>query len=539
MGYSENRVTLLECALSALLLVPVLLVSIGLAGEADATREAAISLANQGRADSAVAVLTRYIEDNPDDKETRLVLGTLHDYNGNPTEAIDILEAGLDGTGSDVELLRELGILHARLGEEGPNMVHRWGSVICRPSEEDQDEEAFKRAHLRLAVEAYEALLTIKPSASEVSYELACLLLDMQEEERAKRILEDLAEDLPGDSEILVKLAGVYMDHGESDAALDLLEQAIAFDPRAVRAHAALGKYYIENGDSSRSENHLRQARFYAWLAPFVDLPYSPASYDVCMTLSRGWWSGDKEDPPDSKRRVRMIDSLMADGSDSSLGFLATLCYNHSDHGEIEIKAFRTLEEHSEDGIPLLLDLLTNAKSICTIRQAGAALARLGVSDAVEPLIRLLPSDNGVVWIANVAECLGELGDVRAVPALIEIADVTHTQESSIDDGLYWSKDRLSARYRAIVALGAFRSQSRVVSEELNKGLENPQVAAACLAGLYRLTGDGEYLRELERAVAEDDGLGRFRLLAALRDSNEPDLKAFATENQETLERLK
>ncbi len=230
---------------------------------------------------------------------------------------------------------------------------------------------------------------------------------------------------------------------------------------------------------------------------------------------------------------------MIIDGSAVSLGFLAALCLHHSDHGAVEDRAFAALEKNSKEGIPLLLNLLENGQSICTIGQSADALARLKVAAAVDLLLKQLPADVRFGWVANIAESLALLGNDKAVPGLIKLADVTHQHQLPKDDPMNMSGGRLAARFRAIVAMGAFGSQKKVVRQELEKGLKNPQVSSACLAGLFRLTKDKRLLQTLKTTISEQKDTNLFLLLITLEDANDTDLNTFAKEIKSAKEETK
>jgi HEAT repeat protein len=100
----------------------------------------------------------------------------------------------------------------------------------------------------------------------------------------------------------------------------------------------------------------------------------------------------------------------------------------------------------------------------------------------------------------DIAGSLDDLGDARAVPALVEI--LTPEKADQSQDGLL--TDRTTARRRAALALGAFDTPES--HRALEQGTRSPHVRPHCLAALYRLTRDQKHLDALEAAVPQNEG---------------------------------
>lgn len=485
--------------------------------------EKALELANQGRIEEAATVLDVRLRTIPEDTNARVLLSRLYDYDGDPNRAIETLKSGLAGKESDLDLLAELYSLYVRMGDDGPTVSYKRGAVTYSPSKDKEKEEAFKREHLRLAVNVCEKALEIMPDASYFSFQLGQTLTKLEEFERALKIFEKLTADHPEEPAFIAALSPLYFSQGMTNQALKTLEKTVELDPKAVEAHRTLAELQRMAGRNEQADLHERMADFYGWIPVFIDVPYSDANYKTYQFFA----ASDTEDDADAEKK--MFEQLADDGSAAALGFLAVLCYQHGNHGELENLAFAALEKHPKDGAPLLLLLLENGQSICTIRQAAYALASLKAEDAVDPMIAMLPSDVRFLWISNVAECLARIGNDKAVPALLQLADVNSTLEKPEDDPMNGFTGRIYARYRAIVALGAFARNKDAVLPELKAGTENPQVASACYAGLYRLTGDETYLARCREAAKKNDEYS-YSLLCTLRNADNGKLNALADE---------
>jgi hypothetical protein len=92
--------------------------------------------------------------------------------------------------------------------------------------------------------------------------------------------------------------------------------------------------------------------------------------------------------------------TLTPDTSKRSTEFLASICYHHY-HGQVENRAFEQLEkrgkecEDSERDFigSILMYLIKNHQSVCTVKGAASALAGLKYNEIFEVLANLLPQD--------------------------------------------------------------------------------------------------------------------------------------------------
>lgn len=469
----------------------------------------ALGLAEQGRIEEAIDVLSK-----PQDNGDRIQLARLLDYDGQTDKAITTLRAGLHGEIEDLDLFDVLLTFYARRGEDGPTVSYKRGTISCSPSKDKVAEDAWKLEQYKLALEVCDKALKIEPKAEYFQYQRAVMLGALKRYEEAVKIYEALIVNYPEGPDLRLELSLIHMESGMTNEAVACLKAAVELDPRSPEASRRLAEYYEAVGNAERGEALARTADFYAWLPPFVNLPFTTnhfATYEII--------SGARE--VEAAEREKAVATLIASDDDDALIFLAALCYHHADHGELENMAFQALEAREEAGIPLLLMLFENAQSICTAGQAASALANQQCALAVDPLINSLSGDVRFIWTYNAAENLAKIGDPRAVSELIRMADVATELKKTEDDPMNEFTGRMAARYRAAFALGAFASERDVVEKTLTSGLDNPQMRVACQAGLYRLTGDELYAKALLDDLAKDDD-DQYLLSIALDASNDP-----------------
>ncbi len=492
------------------LLLFTLLFAVAASTGAASRHEQAMELANQGRIEESIKLL-----EGPEGTDERLLLSRLYDYDGQPERAVEILEAGLLDDVSDMYLLAQCFEIFARQGKDGPTVSYKRGSVCYSPSKDAAAEDAWKRERMERALVVCGKALVLIPEDEYFRYQKAQALIALERFDEAAELLKGLSESDPDSAELINELASVYLQGGSTNEAVKCLNVCIEKDPRSASAYRMLSEFYSGIKDDEKTEQYSRMAEFYEWIPPFAELTFTSNNAAVCDVLS-----GRTEEAAVGKEA--QVDNLIADVENSdAMVFLAALCYHHADHGTLEEKAFKALEERGEAGVPLLFNLLVSAESVCTGRQAAEALARQKCQMAVAPLIELLPMDTRWIWTYNAAGCLAQIGDVSAVEPLLKLADVETELSKPDDDPMNGFNGRMAARYRAAVALGTFDSDRELLERKLKTGLSNPQMELACRAALYLLTGDEEHKKAVARLIEEDETY-RFELECAVRAIEEP-----------------
>ncbi len=512
------------------ILIALLTAALPLGAAEPTPTQNAMALAQQGRIDAAAEVLRGHLQTTPTDVEARELLGALLAYDGKPDAAIAVWTAGLTKTKEDLPLLLAIGAIQLRRASEGPTVKHRRGSVQYSPSRDEAAEAAFKQKHAVLAVKTFETALALEPERGRIALRLCDAYFRTQAWEKAVPFLQKQARLHPDAPIFLERLGSALIRQGKHPEAAKAFDNCVLLDRRYVAAHRGLAAYYDGEGkDPTKATLHRQQAAFYAWLPRFVDVPYTDKNFETCQILA-GRRGGIRVDP---KQREKRIQALIAENSPTALGFLAALCWHHSDHGPLEDQAFAAIEKQGKTGVPTLIALAENAQTICTIRQSIHALARLQAKEAYPVMVDALQRDIRPMWVSDAAGALAVLGDERAVPELIKMADVTRVQTAKDRDKqpMNLGDGRLGARIRATFALGAFAGKKKEISKVLNEGLKNEQVAVACRAALYRLNREPKDLDALRAALEQDrKSMARFYLVQAMADSGNENLKEVAKE---------
>ena len=227
------------------------------------------------------------------------------------------------------------------------------------------------------------------------------------------------------------------------------------------------------------------------------------------------------------KQKEKLIKHLAKEDSLTSTEFLAAICWHHADHGRLENLAFAAIEKRGKKAVKILVNLVKNAQSTCTIKSASHALARLRAPEAFDILIRILPGDIRLVFYIDAALALEILGDSRAVAHLVKVLNPDYRQPKSSrdEDPMDFGMGRQMARARAALALGNFDKRESIAA--LEKGVKNDQVSAYCHAGLYRLTRKSKHFAPVAKAIENDAGMDSYILVRYLERTGDRQAKTY------------
>ncbi len=494
------RTVLIHLAVTLFILLTCSHIPAG-ATETSNSYEQANNLAMQGRVNEAIKLLEKHLLQIDSDNKARMLLGHLFDYNGQPDEAVKIWEKGLDGSLDDLDFLWLIGELHLRQGTDGSTVQYKRDTVSYSPTKDKKAEEAFKKKHLRLAMESYKKAYDMRPDIPAFAVKLAQTYTILKNYSEAITILKAQVKKYPQGSKIFIELGSTLLKSGQEQDAIEIFKKVIIMNPRSEIAYQELARYYQKKGRQKQFEEYYKMAEFYSWLPSFVTIKYSADHYQHFLVLAA---RNIKGIPAEQfvQQRKELLDKLVKSGTKTSLELLAVLCWHHLDHGELEERAFIGFALYEKKSIPILVKLVKNAQSMCTIKKALAELVDLKAPQTINLAIELLPQDIRPIFYVNAAGALAKMKSFEAVPHLIKIANVTHQTAKPDQDPMQTHLGRILARYRAILALGVFKDQE--VIQVLTRGLENPQVAFACTTALYRLTKDKKYLEQLKTAYQQD-----------------------------------
>lgn len=453
---------------------------------------------------------------------SHLMLGKLLDFDGSPEEAVEVWEAGCSGIPDDVPLLLAIADLRSKQAKSGPQVSRRRGTVTFRPAKPgDPSKEDYALDRLRLAAAAAERALRLKPEDLNIVRNLAQIYLDSKRYADALPLWQKVLQSSPGDPKVLSLMATTLHGMGRDSEALEAALEAVRADPSTLQALRLIRQLQTAAGQEAEARATEKRIIYYAWLPAFINMEFTDERYAFVAHFTGRSDSGTAVD------HGKEIDRLIAEGTDEARVFLAAICWRHGHHGELENRAFRALEEQRASD--LLLAMLKNAWSTCTVRNAARALARIKDHRAVAPLVRLLPGDVLFHLYSDVAGALAMLGDARAVDPLITVlAPHYRTLDNQGKSSRLTSLGRRMARERAALALGHFDTERTL--RALRDGLANPEIAGACHLSLYRLSGDRKHLEAVEAHLKDKSFAFEIYVLNELRTISSKEAKTLAEE---------
>ena len=132
-----------------------------------------VELLNQGEIMAAKTLLQANVQENQTDIDSRLLLGTVSDFLGEPDDAIRIWSAGLSDTDDDYALYMSIGELRLRQGMQGSSF--RYVKGVLQPLDEidSLEDNRFKTQQLNLAVVAFQKAANYYPYESDAWENLA------------------------------------------------------------------------------------------------------------------------------------------------------------------------------------------------------------------------------------------------------------------------------------------------------------------------------------------------------------------------------
>lgn len=190
----------------------------------------ALSAIHRDALDDAMNQLSAYLEENPRDFQALQLMGIVLRRLGRPEEAIECLQASLDVEGRQPNVLNNLGITLASIG----------------------DLEGAKRS--------YTQALAIDPKFADAAYNLALLHLESKGHSDAEILLQQVCELQPLNHRSFEALSIVQSQLGKIGVALSSAQRAVQLSPRTASCHYQLGKALMASGDFKAAANAFKNS---------------------------------------------------------------------------------------------------------------------------------------------------------------------------------------------------------------------------------------------------------------------------------------
>jgi Tfp pilus assembly protein PilF len=489
-----------------------LLICVGLSNIAVAQThhiQSIVELLNQGEIVAAQTLLQANVEDDSQDIDSRLLLGTVNDFLGETDEAIRIWSGGLQGNEDDYAFYMSIGELRLRQGTQGSQ--YRYVRGVLQPvSEVDSlENQRFKIQQLNLAVAAFQKATDFYPYESDAWENLAASYQELNQPEMALSCWLHLNEVFPQHDNLKLKLGLCRLKMGHLLEARKAFEAALDLNPRLYAAHAGLAEYWLEKDDVLAAELAIQKSEFYKWLPPFINLAYTKDRYEKFEKLAHNTDTenveniGEKEEKElwgnENITQSLQIDELLKDGSTESTDFLAAVLWYDEEHITRSSVLFDALATRGLAGARLLSELAKNSENVHIISQAVQRLVKLKVPGTFDLLVSLLPQDKQPFQHINIADYMAQLGDDRAMLYLIKELNPTminQHQKARDLESFSLIQGIQASRQRAALALSAFNHPAAILA--LEEGLKNENVNVYCSASLYKITKEDKYLTLVE-----------------------------------------
>jgi tetratricopeptide (TPR) repeat protein len=197
---------------------------------AEANRELAMLLLDQGRAGEALKYAQRAVEIEPQVWQAHMTLGSVLGRLGQPQEALAQHEQALRMNPDFAQAHYNCGVALMELGK------------------------------VPEAVEQYEQALRLKPDYAEAHYGLGAAFVKLGRPEDAIRHCEEALQINPGDGAAHVNLGNALLAQGKPDDAIQHYEKALWINPDDTKAHVNLGNALLAQGKAGDATRHYEEA---------------------------------------------------------------------------------------------------------------------------------------------------------------------------------------------------------------------------------------------------------------------------------------
>ncbi len=504
----------------------------------------AISLFNAGNHNEAKTLLRQNLEHDPEDSDSRSVLGKMNYHLGEWQSAIDVWSEGLNGKPSDYVFHMNIGNVFFEKAEQNAPSIY-----LKSYSEKDIEEktELYENDFIKNTspsflkywengIEAYQAAYKIYPYEEYVLERLADLYEMNREFDNSFLYYKQLAELYPENSYYLTN-AAIYQakiktltkkeQESLNNLVLERLYHSLEVDAQNPDTYREL-VHVLENIDNLLSENEIesvedalvlskeisqrldtrlafeQKADFYASIPKYARFEFSKENALLLdRLLAKNYsqkknWSklidslaitvSDENTSTDINTQNLLITVLAADASDSEL--LRTFDSYYSLFRERQ--NIITVLSKTHHGQWLLVQLLGETKEIKLTRDITTTLVRKKSPNMHDVLIGLLEYDY-LPESMDIAKNLSKLNDERSRTALIKelYLPLPKTSEKWRNKTYYALQVR---QMRSILALSSLEKDENI-KQELLKGLERQDVRLFCAVALYSQTRNTEYLK--------------------------------------------
>ncbi|MEX1237235.1 MAG: tetratricopeptide repeat protein, partial [Pseudomonadales bacterium] len=272
----------------------------------------AANLDDQSR-DALLEVMTRMLEEFPDDEQLMFSKAVLLEQSGRLTEALEL---------ADQMLAETMNINVIILKVTALKDLHRSSDAISFL--EDAIEELSENRRLRLIY--------------------ARLLFEADRLDDARAQYELVLTQAPGDGDILFALALISMEQGDDQIAKDYLQQMVRWNRRAGEAHFYLGSLAEKNNEIPTAIKHYRQVGTGYEYLPALSRIVSLMADDGRISEARSYLETMRAEQPQRFNQIVMVEAQMLSerGLEDEVFALMDLAIEN-EPGNIDLLYFRAM----------------------------------------------------------------------------------------------------------------------------------------------------------------------------------------------------
>ncbi|MCS6969136.1 MAG: hypothetical protein RMJ44_10585 [Cytophagales bacterium] len=438
--------------------------------------EEILTLLERGHYSSANLLLQTNLELDSTDNESRVLLGTLIAQNGLWREAIQLWQQGLQNKETDYPLLMSIGECYLRQAEA---LFYR----DCVPTSALPLEFA-STEYLALAdsaIAAFQQALHYYPYESAPLYSLADAYKLRGNYEQALHYAALLAYMFPMEEQHHTLLGKLLIQQKDYSAAEKALAKSLAINPRYTPALKALAEIALAQNNLEKTGQFVKQAAFYDFIPPFIELAYTEKNYEIFSCLSSALAEENK------KEGIRqLLLSFINDSTAESTAWLATAIWHQLVPYELEEVIWEEFTLRGKQAQRLIMEMAHHTDNWVLLGKLCQYMVQLQIPGTFDFLVSLLPKDKFAESPLKIAFWLAILGNDLAVPYLVR------QLQQKEEVGLY-EQGTIAARRRAALALAQFPVHTSL--QALQQGLADEEIKPYCAAALYRLTMKEEYLK--------------------------------------------
>jgi tetratricopeptide (TPR) repeat protein len=469
--------------------------------------------------------LGKLAKKNPGNIEAWMLQGLLQADAGDYAAAVASMEKGVKGQATDVPFLLLMARIHEDRAELGEGGIRRGGMVQYKAAallKDEKSKAAFRSQELRAAAENFRAASAIRPSVKSYQIKRADLLLKAGDVREAREAVENSLKQNPNE-------AGLWLLSAKAAVALETwpeaqasAERCLALAPAEAEAYRVLSQCAGHAGKTAEAVIWERQGRFFAFIPPFLAVPYTAENYErlAPLLMEVGENETDAEREEKSKQDKAAISALLADKSSDATQLLGVIAWRHGWHGAVEDSIYAELAARNAEAV--LMALFEHAQSYCTVGGCAPALARLNSDVAFPLIVERLPTDR-TMYPMNLPEALAIYGRPEAVDALgqtVQGAIKEYRQIRNPGDFMSGAYGLKSLAERCVWSLSRFKTPA--ARTLLEKSAQDRELKINATGALFVQSGDRAFLDSLIRQLKEQPDEAEY-IAARFRAANLPE----------------